>query len=72
MSDVTAYCSFCGISQHQTAIIIQGPGRTFICDGCVVDLCRDLVAEKSGCRDMVPGDIGLIEVSGYRIAGDAL
>ena len=71
MSDVTAYCSFCGISQHEAATIIAGMAHTFICGGCV-DLCRELIAKKSGCRDMVPGDIGLVEVRGYRLAEGVL
>jgi len=29
------YCSFCLKSQDEVAKLVAGPGRVFICDGCV-------------------------------------
>lgn len=37
----TAFCSFCGKSQHQVRKIVAGP-TVFICDGCIDD-CRHIV-----------------------------
>ena len=42
------YCTFCGRSQEDVAVLIAGPASNFICDGCV-DLCRDIVEEKRRC-----------------------
>jgi ATP-dependent Clp protease ATP-binding subunit ClpX len=33
------YCSFCLKSQTEVAKLVAGPGRIFICDGCVA-LCN--------------------------------
>lgn len=61
----TCYCTFCGISQHGTLVLVAGPVRTFICDGCVA-LCAEIVEEKRteilrarGCREMLWGDLGI-------------
>ena len=40
----TAYCSFCGKSQHKVRNLIAGP-TVFICDECV-DLCVDIIKEE--------------------------
>lgn len=40
-------CSFCQSRLSQVKLMIQGRGEVFICDQCV-DICLDIVAEKSG------------------------
>jgi hypothetical protein len=40
----TAYCSFCGKSQHEVRKLIAGP-TVFICDECVA-LCTDIVESR--------------------------
>lgn len=37
----TLYCSFCGKSQHEVALLIAGP-QVFICNECM-SLCADMV-----------------------------
>lgn len=41
-AEVTAYCTFCGKSQHEVRKLIAGPSSTFICDECVV-VCNDVI-----------------------------
>lgn len=41
----TAYCTFCGKSQHDVRRLIAGPSSTYICDACVV-LCNDVIEDK--------------------------
>lgn len=44
---VEVSCSFCQSRLSQVKLMIQGRGEVFICDQCV-DICLDIVAEKSG------------------------
>lgn len=39
------YCLFCGKSQHETLLMVAGPGVTAICTECI-DRCAELVAAK--------------------------
>jgi ATP-dependent protease Clp ATPase subunit len=34
---ITAYCSFCGKSQHEVEVMLAGPVMAFICKTCVAD-----------------------------------
>jgi hypothetical protein len=43
LSRETLHCSFCAKSQHDVKALVAGPGRIFICDGCV-DLCNRYIA----------------------------
>jgi hypothetical protein len=45
-SETTLYCSFCLKSQHEVAKLVAGPGRIFICDGCVA-LCNAWMAGET-------------------------
>ncbi len=46
-AEQTLYCSFCGLSQHETHLLIAGPVHyTNICDSCV-DLCSDILVEHA-------------------------
>jgi|SRR5215471_6006865 len=45
-AQTTAYCTFCGKSQHDVATLIAGPSSTYICDECVV-VCNDVIDGKS-------------------------
>lgn len=61
MSEERHYCSFCGKRDDEVTMLIAGPGRVFICDGCV-GLCADMVRDKApkhGHREAVPADFGL-------------
>jgi len=65
MTSTTSYCSFCGISEHETAVLIAAPASIFICDGCV-SLCGEVVEGHrtkrlalNGHREMFWGDIGI-------------
>lgn len=40
----TLYCSFCGISQHETDQLIAGPG-VHICDQCVASASQ-IITER--------------------------
>ena len=46
----TCYCSFCGKSQHEVKTLITEP-TVFICGDCV-DLCSEIVQEKTGQPDL--------------------
>jgi ATP-dependent Clp protease ATP-binding subunit ClpX len=48
----TAYCSFCGKSQHEVSHLIAGP-TVFICDECV-DLCADIIAIRRNDESSAP------------------
>lgn len=54
-SSKTLYCSFCFKSQHHVKRLISGPASIFICDECV-DLCNDVVADRSIDRSKAPSD----------------
>ena len=41
----TAYCSFCGKSQHDVRYLIAGTGKVFICDDDV-RLCGEIIRER--------------------------
>jgi ClpX C4-type zinc finger/Glyoxalase superfamily protein len=41
-AQATAYCTFCGKSQHEVRALIAGPSSTYICDECVV-VCNDVL-----------------------------
>jgi len=51
----TLYCSFCLKSQHHVKKLISGPASIFICDECV-DLCNDVVADRSIDPSKAPSD----------------
>ena len=62
-------CSFCGTRQEFVGTLIEGPGKTAICDGCV-DLARDLVKERlTPAGDMVLDNIGMLATNDPRFAG---
>ncbi|HWA63189.1 MAG TPA: ClpX C4-type zinc finger protein [Caulobacteraceae bacterium] len=42
----TRYCSFCLKSQHEVKKLVAGPGRIYICDGCV-GLCVEYMAGRT-------------------------
>ena len=44
-SQVTLYCSFCGLSQHEVKKLIAGPA-VFICNECV-DACVEIQKDES-------------------------
>jgi ATP-dependent protease Clp ATPase subunit len=51
----TAFCDFCGASQHDRKHVIAGPGDIHICDECV-SLCVDVIAGRDGSEDRRTGD----------------
>jgi hypothetical protein len=57
------FCSFCGKSQHEVAVLIAGP-CVFICDECV-KICNGVVAEKLEQLPAVP-DTADSEMVAYR------
>lgn len=42
------YCSFCGFSQHEAAVLIKGPDVN-ICDRCT-GICARIVQENTSGR----------------------
>lgn len=51
------YCSFCGKSQDEVALIIAGPDSHDICNECV-DVCVELIYEKDGNLPSVNSKLG--------------
>lgn len=61
------YCTFCGANQTDVLVLIAGPSRQFICDGCV-ELCADITKEQKEKTMCLTGE-GLTERTFFHAAG---
>lgn len=45
------YCSFCGKSQHEVDVIVEGPA-VYICDECVT-ICVEIIERHEQPSDLL-------------------
>jgi len=65
MSEETAYCNFCGKTQHEVQMMIAGPTNDYICDECVL-ICV-LMLESRGIGDVYLSEYLKVTDGNYNI-----